>query len=109
MIAELIPMSLDDIHDIDDYSEITMQAMIDRLRRSRSEEHFVYRETELDEMWRVVDISINRALGGSLELAGLNELRRVIECAHDLVGMEGKPVEAAEALEAILPKIVPDS
>ena len=100
-------MSLDDIHDIDDHSEITMKAMIARLRASRTEEQFVYRETELDEMWRIVDIAIRRADQDPAELDRLREIRAAIERSHDLVGMELQPIAAAQALEAILPRLAP--
>ena len=87
---------LDQVHDVDDYFEVTIQAMIDRLERSTSHEQFVYRETELDEMWRVVDIELKQARSGDQER--LNELRAIIMHAHDLVGVEGEPLKAADVL-----------
>lgn len=90
---------LDDIHDVDDYSELTIRAMIDRLERSTTPEQFIYRETELDEMWRLVDIRIRIADGA--EKAALEDMRGAIVRAHDLVGMEGQPLDAANELRAI--------
>lgn len=100
-------MSLDEIHDVDDYSEITVRAMIERLRRSYSPEHFIYRETELDEMWRVVDMALRRAAGDAAAVAHLSSVRAAIMRSHDLVGVDGQPAAAARALEAILPEIAP--
>lgn len=92
-------VDLDDIHDVDDYSGATLGAMIDRLERSTTGEQFIYRETELDEMWRLVDIRLIQA--GGEERAALLVLREAIMRAHDLVGMEGKPMEAARLLRAL--------
>jgi hypothetical protein len=92
---EKCPM-LDEIYDVDDYSQIAIQAMIDRLERSTTEEHYIYRETELDEMWRLVDISLGIATAS--ERHGLSRLKAAIMRAHDLVGVDGKPIDAARAL-----------
>jgi hypothetical protein len=88
---------LDDIHDIDDFSDIALQAMIDRLERSTTLEHFVYRETELDELWRVVDMALLDA--GDAEARGrLARLKGAVMRAHDLVGVDGQPRAAAQVL-----------
>jgi len=92
-------VDLDDIHNVDDYSDATLRAMIDRLERSTTEEQFIYRETELDEMWRLVDIRLTQAEGE--ERAALLVLKEAIMRAHDLVGMEGKPMDAARLLRAL--------
>jgi len=92
-------VDLDDIHDVDDYSDATLRTMIDRLERSTTEEQFIYRETELDEMWRLVDIRLIQAEGE--ERAALLVLKEAIMRAHDLVGMEGKPMDAARLLRAL--------
>jgi hypothetical protein len=94
-------MDLDDIHEVNEYSEMTLRAMIARLRKSRGPEQCIYRETELDEMWRIVDIALRNANSDTADT--LNQLRTAIMTAHDLVGMDEKPLEAAAALEAILP------
>ncbi len=96
-------MDLDDIHEISEYSEMTLRAMIARLKKSRGPEQCIYRETELDEMWRIVDIAARNADSGTADT--LNQLRAAIMTAHDLVGMDEKPLDAAAALEAILPAV----
>lgn len=98
-------MSLDDIHAVEDFSEITVRAMIERLRRSRTPEQCIYRETELDEMWRMVDLALKTADPGP-RVEDLRELRGAIQRAHDLAGMEWKPGEGAQALEAALPLVL---
>jgi hypothetical protein len=90
---------LDDIHDIDDYSELTLRAMIDRLERTTTAEQCVYRETELDELWRVVDMALPVAADAPSR-AWLTRLKGAVVAAHDLVGMECRPAEAAHVLRA---------
>jgi len=95
-------MQVDEIYDVDDWSEITVRAMIARLEQSTTPEQFVYRETELDEMWRLVDIALKDAkkflMPERIELARVRDL---IMTAHDLVGVEGRPLDAAATLRAI--------
>ncbi|OYW88366.1 MAG: hypothetical protein B7Z20_02710 [Sphingobium sp. 32-64-5] len=92
-------MELDDIHEVSDYAQLSRQAMIERLERSTTEEQFIYRETELDEMWRLVDIRLTQAEGQERE--ALLHLKSAIMRAHDLVGVEGKPLDAARQLRAL--------
>lgn len=95
-------MSLDDIHDIDDWSDIAVWALIDRIQRSSTEEHFIYRETEIDELWRNVDIAAAVAKReGSPEADRLARIRNTVMEAHDLIGVDHKPVEAVEKLKTI--------
>lgn len=94
-------MKLDDIQTVEDVSEITIRSMIDRLRRSTTSEQFIYRETELDEMWRIVDLALKDP-ARTADADSLSKLREAIVTAHDLVGVDLRPKDAAAALEAIL-------
>lgn len=96
-------MDLDSIFPVDNMSDLTVQTLVDRLERSRTEEHFIYRETELDELWRLVIIAVRD--GDREEGRGearLHQMRDAIHRAHDLVGMESRPEEAAAALREAL-------
>lgn len=99
-------MDLDDIYDVTDYSQATLRAMIARLRQSRSQEQFVYRETELDEMWRLVDIDLKLADSPTAAWRRLTDLRTHIARAHDLVGMDDQPMEAAQVMETALQALI---
>lgn len=91
---------LDDIHDIDDWSQLTIWALIDRIQKSSTFEHCVYRETEIDELWRILDIASATAVREALpEAADLLGLKAIAMQAHDLIGVEGKLAEAAELLK----------
>ena len=101
-------MNLDDIHAVDDLLEATMRAMADRLERSTTAEHYIYRETELDEMWRLVDIRLMGAQREQhLDRALLASVKTGIMQAHDLVGVEREPVQAAYALRDVVDLLYP--
>lgn len=91
---------LDDINDIDDWSQITIWALIDRIQKSSTFEHSIYRETEIDELWRILDIaSANAVREGLSEAADLLSLKAIAMQAHDLIGVEGKLAQAADLLK----------
>ena len=54
-------MDPDDINAVEDYSPETLTKLSDALERSTSREHFIYREAELDDLWRVLDTALNEA------------------------------------------------
>ncbi len=97
-------MDLDSIYPVDNMSDLTIQTLVDRIERSTKEEQFIYRETELDELWRLIDIAEKTGdPEGMRSKEQLHQMRNAIHRAHDLVGMDSKPLEAAEALrEALL-------
>lgn len=100
-------MSIDpnELHEIADFSAATLQAQAQRLLASSSPEHLIYRECELDEIWRLLDLEIasQRASGvPAAELAYLESLRAAIMQAHDLVGIDGDPRSAALRLRDLL-------
>jgi hypothetical protein len=94
-----------EVCDIQDYSAETLAREIDRLLASSGPEHFIYRECELDEIWRLLDLDISslRASGGPpAEVARLERFRGIIMQAHDSVGVAGDPTAAAQELRALL-------
>lgn len=95
-------MDLDTILPVSNTSDLTIQTLVDRLQRSRSDEQFIYRESELDELWRLVDVAIGSAGDDARSDEQLRQMRDAIHRAHDLIGMDGKPLEAAAALREAL-------
>jgi hypothetical protein len=91
-------MELDSVHPINDLSLRTLIDLSERIARSTSEEHLVYRESEIDEVWRL--------LGPSHAAASEDErtaaLRRVIMEVHDLVGVDSNPTAAAAKLRSVI-------
>jgi len=96
-------LDLDDIIPVENFSDLTIQVLADRLQQSRTAEQHIYRESELDELWRLLDIACRS--GDPDGLRGpemLRNMRDIVHRAHDLVGMDGKPKEAAAALREAL-------
>jgi hypothetical protein len=101
-------MSPDDICPVEDYSPATLTTLADALERSTTREHFVYREAELDDLWRVVDTALRAARRDTRERGRADRLQRlqgIAEKAHDLVGADERPHEAAAHLRTALPLV----
>ena len=96
-------MDLDDVIPVENFSDLTIQVLVDRLQRTKSAEQCIYRESELDELWRLLDIAVRAGdPEGLRDSATLAKMRDAVHQAHDLVGMDGKPKEAAEVLRTAL-------
>jgi hypothetical protein len=96
-------VDLDDIIPVENFSDLTIQTLADRLQRSRTDEQCIYRECELDELWRLVDIAVRSGDPDGLRSEEqLRQIRDLVHRAHDLVGMDGKPAEAAAILREAL-------
>jgi hypothetical protein len=93
-------MDLDDILEVRDCSNATLIAIAERLERSEGPAHMVYRETELDELWRVIDLAMSRAVVEQANTEELTRLRGAVVVAHDLVGIDEAMPRAAEVLRA---------
>ncbi|AKC69447.1 hypothetical protein [Pandoraea oxalativorans] len=94
-------MHADDLVSIDDYSPATLQAISQRIAVSSEVEHMVYRESELDEVWRLLDADVASAgrIGlGDQALSRLLCLRQLIIEAHDLIGNDSDTAGANSRL-----------
>jgi hypothetical protein len=91
---------------IDDFTPETIDDLVERIRASQREEEFVYREAELDDLWRIVDTALfnaHRDLVPRREVEHLQSLLAVVRRAHDLVGHghpEADPDQAAQLLSS---------
>ena len=93
------------MHVINDFSPATLLQLSARIERSTSEEQKIYRESELDEVWRLVDgelDSARRNLLPAAEIARIEQLKSVTMEVHDLVGVDGDIKTAATKLRAAL-------
>jgi len=101
-------LDLDDVLPIETFSDLTIQTLIDRLSRSTTAEQHIYRESELDELWRLLDIAERTGDPEGLRGADwMRAMRAAVHRAHDLVGMDGKPKDAAAVLSAALREALP--
>ena len=95
----------DGVCDIADCSAETVRAAIERLLASSTPEQLVYRECELDEIWRIIDLeiaSLEAAGGPASGLAELMRRRDIVMQAHDLVGVNADPATAARRLGELI-------
>src|SRR5438067_276812 len=91
-------MDLNDVLDVDDFAATTVAHLVERISRSAGESQLVYRESELDELWRLLDVEIRNA--NAADVAALAKLRDAVIAAHDLVGVDAAPAAAAQCLRA---------
>lgn len=88
---------------VEDFSEETLRNLIAHLEESTTFEHFVYRESELDEVCRLVDDALQGGQGhvDEQQRARWQVIFDAARDAHDLVGSED-PERAAVRLRQIL-------
>ncbi len=85
---------------VQDYTPATLEAVIAQLERSTSADHFVYRESELDALWSLLEVALRAARQRhalATEVARLERLFQAVREAHDLVAAEA-PLAAASRL-----------
>ncbi len=92
---------IDQANSVEGLDPASLEAILLRTERSTSFEHLIYREAELDEVWRLLDEALREARhngvqGEPIEL--LTSLKAVILKAHDLVGVDSDPRAAAAEL-----------
>ena len=92
---------IDQANPVEGLDPASLEAILLRTERSTSLEHMIYREAELDEVWRLLDEALREARhngirGEPIEL--LTALKDVIFKAHDLVGVDSNPRGAAAEL-----------
>jgi len=93
-------IALDDIVEIEDFSEATILALAARLERSTAFQELIAREIELDELWRRVETGIKAVADDPAATVARRSLQAIFELvwqAHDLAGAE-RPLEAAARL-----------
>jgi hypothetical protein len=88
---------------VEDFSEETLRNIVAHLEESTTFEQFVYRESELDEVCRLVEDALQGG-HGRVDEQQRARWQRIFEAArdaHDLVGSED-PARAAERLRQVL-------
>jgi hypothetical protein len=92
--------TLDDLMTVSEMSPDTLRLMAARIEASRTPGHIVYRETELDEVWRLAEMALSQARhrGQKDRAKYVGALAELVHAAHDLIGEKEDPVAAAAAL-----------
>lgn len=107
MNAHTVPesASVDMPHTVPDMSRSVMLQLIDRIKRSRTDEHLIYRESEIDEVWLLIDAAIAEARwagGKAAEIARMEAFKAAVMEVHDLVAVERNVATAATRLRESL-------
>jgi hypothetical protein len=109
-----ITLDLDDLMTVSDLSANILRTMASRIEASRTVEQIVYRETELDEVWRIADLAVARARARAGERydaapSPIAEVAALVHSAHDLIGDDEDIVAAAAELRkaAVLVASIP--
>lgn len=90
--------------EIEDFSNDTLLAVVERLEKSDQRRHWILREAELDDLWRYVETALDnerRSDPASDSAASLALPFAAVHEAHDLTG-EGRTTEAAARLRRAL-------
>lgn len=93
-------MNPDNLYAIDDYTETTLNELIERINISTTLEQLIYRECELDEVWRLLDGAV--AIAKKEEPAAVEKLatlRGFIHDAHDKIGDDMDTAAAVQLLQ----------
>jgi hypothetical protein len=85
---------------VEDFTPDTLENIIAHLEVSNQFEHFVYRESEMDSLWRLVEMAV-RAEGDGPNAPRLQRMLEAAREAHDLVADE-RPHDAANRLRDVL-------
>jgi hypothetical protein len=90
------------IVNVEDFSNETLHNIVEHLDASEQFDHFIYRESELDGVCRLVEMAIKETPASDTHaMARLELVLRAARDAHDLVADE-KPGEAAQRLRSVL-------
>lgn len=92
-------MDIDSLYDVSDTSPETLVLLSGLIARSRSEEQLVYRETEIDELWRL--LAIERKWASGARAAQIDKVMGVVMVVHDLIGVSAEPAAAADMLRTL--------
>jgi hypothetical protein len=87
---------------VEDFSNDTLHNIVEHLDASEQFDHFIYRESELDGICRLVEMAIKETPNSDTH--AMKRLELVLGAArdaHDLVADE-KPAEAAGRLRSVL-------
>lgn len=91
------------IYQVTDLTPATLLGIADRLDVATSFEDQIYRESEIDALWTLVDIQVRQAehTKDADALHRWQELRRRLWVAHDLIP-EGQCAEAAREIRELV-------
>jgi uncharacterized protein (UPF0548 family) len=94
----------DELHDVLDCGSATLRTLADRIEASSEDMALIYRETEIDELWRWVDVGLGQAeylRAAPTQIAHWRALKAEVMRIHDLVGIDLDTDAAVASLRAL--------
>lgn len=94
----------DELHDILDCRPNTLRALADRIHASFDDMALIYRETEIDEVWRWVDVGLIQAeyiRAPTAEITHWRAFKAEVMRIHDLIGIDVDSQAAVASLKAL--------
>ena len=104
LLAGGVDARADELHDILDCGPATLRALALRIEASAGDMELIYRETEIDEVWRWVDVGLGQAQHVRAAPAVIEHWRRLkaeVMRIHDLIGIDLDRDTAVQALRAL--------
>ena len=86
-------------HEITDTSDETLQFISDLIHVSRTDEQMIYREAEIDELWRLLDFTRASASGDTAR--ALAAKISVVMEVHDMLEETSNAQRAAQRLRGL--------
>lgn len=94
----------DELHDIVDCGPDTLRALAERIEASGEGMGLIYRETEIDEVWRWVDVGLGQAVyvrAAPAVIEHWRHLKAEVMRIHDLIGIDMDRAAAVQSLQAL--------
>jgi hypothetical protein len=76
-------LSLAQLYDISDFSPNTIRQLSERIALTSAPEHLLYREAELDDLWRQVVTALDDARDHDDDLVSVAYLTKLLQVVHD--------------------------
>jgi hypothetical protein len=97
-------MNVNDCHVIKDVSDEMFTFLSDLIEASRIDEHMVYREAELDELWRM--LHTERAIASGMLAKQLSIKIDIVTEVHDMIGQSANMAVALAAADRLRKAVV---
>ncbi|MFA5596715.1 MAG: hypothetical protein WCY47_08110 [Pusillimonas sp.] len=107
-LVALSDVRADVLHDVFDCRPETLLALADRVDQSVEDIQLVYREAEMDELWRAVSINVmelQHTRAAPEKLAFWLEIKDEVMRIHDIVGIDLDNTLAALALRQLASRV----
>jgi len=109
MVTAVPCVDEEQLHDVFDCKPQTLLALAERVEQSKEDMQLVYREAEMDELWRAVTIAVMQLEHDSApaeKVVAWNAVKDEVMRIHDLVGVDLDTDVAAFALRRLADTVI---